>query len=249
MATIGTPRSAAERSVSPAKTPRPPLYVGTACSRQISIEKYATVELIETKVICMPRVLRIPSGGDTPLTNERFGDTTSYRRKKPRGSETVHYHPMSIPCQRCTFGGLNDDEAHWRRHSLWAPASESPSRTSSLLRQIWRRSIAPRETIIARAHGLSNTSRGKSPRAWASASVELASEKRISPSSRTDRYEPLRSSSGSRTSVSSHCGPELSVGVADWLSRGATTIARSLPRARPKATTCAARAPCTCSGR
>jgi hypothetical protein len=40
--TIVTPRSAAERSVSPARTPRPPLYVGSASSRQISIEKYAT---------------------------------------------------------------------------------------------------------------------------------------------------------------------------------------------------------------
>src|SRR5688572_28832515 len=38
-----TPRSAAERSVSTARTPRPPLYVGIACSRQISMEKYAMV--------------------------------------------------------------------------------------------------------------------------------------------------------------------------------------------------------------
>jgi hypothetical protein len=43
--------STAERSVSPARTPRPPLYVGIPCSRQISIEKYATVELIEASVI------------------------------------------------------------------------------------------------------------------------------------------------------------------------------------------------------
>src|SRR4051812_14882509 len=43
MPTTGAPTSAAERSVSPASTPRPPLYVGIACSRLISIEKYATV--------------------------------------------------------------------------------------------------------------------------------------------------------------------------------------------------------------
>src|SRR5205809_2420516 len=39
--TIGSLRSAADRSVSPASTPNPPLYVGIAGSRQISIEKYA----------------------------------------------------------------------------------------------------------------------------------------------------------------------------------------------------------------
>jgi hypothetical protein len=38
-ATIGTCRSAAERSVSPARTPRPPAYVGMAGSSAISIEK------------------------------------------------------------------------------------------------------------------------------------------------------------------------------------------------------------------
>src|SRR5947209_4173414 len=43
--------SAAERSVSPASTPSPPLYVGIACSRQISMEKYATVDRAEVNVM------------------------------------------------------------------------------------------------------------------------------------------------------------------------------------------------------
>jgi hypothetical protein len=40
-ASIGTPPSAAERTVSPASTPSPPLYVGSASASAISIEKYA----------------------------------------------------------------------------------------------------------------------------------------------------------------------------------------------------------------
>src|SRR3954469_22093195 len=49
--TTGAPRSAADRSVSPERMPSPPLYVGIACSRQISMEKYATVELVESAII------------------------------------------------------------------------------------------------------------------------------------------------------------------------------------------------------
>src|SRR5689334_21086579 len=41
---MGTPRSAAARNVSPARTPSPPLYVGMLVMSPISIEKYATTE-------------------------------------------------------------------------------------------------------------------------------------------------------------------------------------------------------------
>jgi hypothetical protein len=44
-ATIGTRRSAADRIVSPASTPSPPLYVGISERRPISIEKYAIVRV------------------------------------------------------------------------------------------------------------------------------------------------------------------------------------------------------------
>src|SRR5262245_15307656 len=43
---MGSPKSAAARNVSPANTPSPPLYVGRAVSRPISIEKYAIVSVV-----------------------------------------------------------------------------------------------------------------------------------------------------------------------------------------------------------
>jgi hypothetical protein len=42
-ATTGTPRSAAAWTKSPARTPRPPAYVGIAGWSATSIEKYATM--------------------------------------------------------------------------------------------------------------------------------------------------------------------------------------------------------------
>jgi hypothetical protein len=39
---IGMPRLAALRSTSPARTPRPPAYVGMSFSSAISMERYAT---------------------------------------------------------------------------------------------------------------------------------------------------------------------------------------------------------------
>src|SRR6185437_3235942 len=105
MPTIGTPMSAAERSVSPAKTPRPPLYVGTACSRQISMEKYATVELIDTRVI---RNASSPSEAPSDSYPERNGpfrggvwpaayETARTRRELLQILSLVEY---SVPARR-----------------------------------------------------------------------------------------------------------------------------------------------------
>src|SRR5215813_2360482 len=60
--------SAAARTVSPARTPRPPLYDGMAFSSAISIEKYATMRFGERDLVTIfPDTLGARTGA--PLTH------------------------------------------------------------------------------------------------------------------------------------------------------------------------------------
>src|SRR5215470_13642588 len=90
-ATMGSLRSAAARTVSPARTPSPPLYVGIPTSSAISIEKYATVLSVSMPVTpCLAERQRVwddrrwrqrGRGGSLEEHEERKGDHTIPQRR------------------------------------------------------------------------------------------------------------------------------------------------------------------------
>src|SRR5690242_6504621 len=93
MPTSGNARSAADRSVSPARTPSPPLYVGIAESRAISMEKYATMVFdAETFITPLgsqkrqPLIFSCQTGCAFRLAHEHgYRERTQQIRRRQRG--------------------------------------------------------------------------------------------------------------------------------------------------------------------
>src|SRR3982750_4680250 len=86
----------------------------------------------------MPRELRKTSSGYTPLTNERFdGGAEMPAVKSHIRSETVHYNPMSIPCQRVRVGGLSDGAWIGEVDFAGSVVGKPASKVASSLTKLW----------------------------------------------------------------------------------------------------------------
>src|SRR5579859_7715378 len=84
---MGRRKSAAARMVSPARTPRPPLYDGMLFSRAISIEKYATKRFVLLESVVID--LSVSRGAAAARLRRNRAQLNQLLSKKRRGQSTA----------------------------------------------------------------------------------------------------------------------------------------------------------------